>query len=124
MNKHYIEIAQDIHCDVLNSKVDLSPVAILRDIRCGWKSNIPVCCILFFCVVWRLLYFFIAFSLVKKFIYWYPPNSPEGCNYIPCFFCFLLRRGRKLYVCSANDSTCCCFNKPAVIYLSDERLLK
>lgn len=103
--------AQQIHCDILNSKVDMSLGAIFRDIRCGWKSNIPICCILFFCVIWRMLYFFITFSLVRKFIYWYPPNMSEGCNYIPCFICFMLRRGRKLYVCNENDKTCCCCNQ-------------
>jgi hypothetical protein len=116
-----IDNAHEKHCDILNSKVD---IAIFRDINCGLKSNIPVCCILFFCIIWRTLYFFITFSLVKKFIYWYPPHSPEECNYIPCFVCYLLRRDRKLYVCAENDVTCCCFNKAKLIPLSEERVSK
>ena len=106
--KPLLEETHGVYCDVHNAKVDLSPWAVFRDVRCGWKSNIPICCILFFCVFWKMLYFFISFSIVKKFIYWYPPRTPEGCNYIPCFICFLLRRGYKLYVCSADDVTCCC----------------
>ena len=122
MNRSNIEELNDLHVDFLNAEVNFK--LLPRDIRCGLRSNIPICCILFFCVIWRLLYFFINFSLVKKFLGWYPPNSPEGCNYIPCLFCLLLRRSRKLYECELNDKTCCCYNKARLIYLSEERCSK
>lgn len=111
-----------LHCDILNSKVDFKPT-IFRDVRCGLKSNIPVCCILFF-LVRRWLYFFINFTLVKKFIYCYPAKAECKYSYIPCFICFLFRRVRKLYVCSENDVNCCGFGKPAIVFLTDERYSK
>lgn len=109
-----------LHVDILNSEVDLR--YIYRDVRCGLKSNIPVCCIIFF-IMRKFLYFFINFSLVKKFIYCYPPPK-QKYNYVPCFVCFLFRRVRKVYDCSKSDISCCCYNKPSIIFLTDEKYLK
>lgn len=124
MKESLLRKVTELHVDMLNCQLDLRPASIIRDIRCGWKSNIPICCVLFFCVVWRLLYVFINFSLVKKFLYWYPPRTVCESNYIPCFICLLLRRVRKLYVCSEKDVTCCCFNKQPIVLLIEERYPK
>jgi hypothetical protein len=117
-----IRAAHRLHCNILNAKVDLSPTCLFRDIRCGLKSNIPICCILFF-IVRGWLYFLMNFSLVEKFINSYPSRTKWECNYIPCFICFLFRRVRKLYVCPQSDVNCCCFGKPAIVLLSEERYL-
>lgn len=113
-----IRKATELHCDILNSQVHLG--SIYRDVRCGLRSNIPVCCILFF-IIRGLFYYFINFSLVKKFICYYPPKTLCKYNYVPCFICFLFHRVRKLYVCSEEDITCCCYGKPPICFLSEEK---
>lgn len=117
-----INNAHELHCAILNSQVNLSPRNLFRDIRCGLKSNIPICCVLFF-IVLGWFYFFINFSLVKRFIYWYPPQTTCEYCYKPCFICFLFHRVRKLYVCPKSDVNCCCFGKSAIVFLSEERSL-
>jgi hypothetical protein len=102
-----VHTVTQLHVDILNSKDNFTNIG--NDIKCGLKSDIPVCCIIFFCTFWKLFFCFVSFSLVKKFIYWYPPRVTCDWDYVPCFICSILRRSRKVYVCSENDTSCCCF---------------
>ena len=102
-----IQLATQLHVDILNSKNNFSHIR--NDVKCGLKSNIPVCCILFFCIIWKLIFCFMSFNLAKRFICWYPDKAKYDWEYVPCFMCFLLRRYRKVYVCSESDVNCCCF---------------
>lgn len=113
-----IRDATKLNCDIENSKTNINFSSICRHIRCGLKSNIPICCIVFY-LLREPLYFFINFTLVKKFIYWYPYRTKCKYNYVPCLICFLFRRVRKLYVCTESDIDCCC--KQSAIIILEKR---
>ena len=89
--------------DIVHAKYRFRP---RHDIRCGLKSNIPLCCILFFLVFWQIIFIFVHFSIVRKFVSWYPP---EPCGYVPCVFCVIRKSFRKVHDCSASDPHCCMF---------------
>lgn len=112
-----IRFINNLHVDVLNANVDFNFKLIYRDFRCGWKSNIPICCMLFFSFFWRFLYLFVNYSLVKKFLSSYPADG--RWRYKPCFMCFLFGRVRKLYLCNENDVSCCWFNEPKAVLLTE-----
>ena len=42
-----IEVATELYYDIENAKIDLNLSSFIHDFRCGWKSNIPICCIIF-----------------------------------------------------------------------------
>jgi len=94
--------------DYLNRhKSRMSVKSICGHFHCGRHSGIPLCCMIFFVFLWGPLSRLSYFSLVKKFIYWYPPVK---FGYVPCLFCFVLRRKAKIRNCS-NDNLYCCQRK-------------
>lgn len=70
--------------DITNSKFRFN---FYGEIRCGLRSKIPVCCILFYLLLWKPLFLFIHFDIVKRFIVWYPPRTYYNYNHVPCLIC-------------------------------------
>ena len=102
-----IEELCELQVLVINQHKDRwSPTKIWQTIVCGWHSNIPICCIAFFLLVWIPLFNFRDFSWVRKITHWWPPIS---FNYVPCPFCFLFNRRRKLKKCEITCGSCCRF---------------
>ncbi len=85
---------------------------IWRTIVCGWHSNIPVCCIVFFLLCWSPLFYLTAFSWVQRFIEWWPP-SKRRFNYVACPLCVLRNKRNRLKICSESTGCagCCRYNK-------------
>lgn len=95
-----IEILRDLLILKQNSNVDFSIFAWISTTRCGINSNIPFCCILFFLFCWRPLFVLLHFKIIEKLIYFYPGKNDY--HYVPCFFCLILNKKRKLYKCDVN----------------------
>lgn len=95
--------------DILHAKYNLR---FRGDLMCGLKSNIPVCCILFYVFIWKTSFLFVHFPIVKKFIYWYPPKT--SCGYVPCLVCLLRKRFNKVHECDVKDSQCCMFKAKGI----------
>lgn len=70
---------------------------LIKDVYCGFHSKIPVCCILFYILIWG--------PLIKLNVKLnnYIKAAPFG--YIPCFVCFLLKNQVKIKYC--NDCEVC-----------------
>ena len=84
-------------------------VKLWRTVVCGWYSNIPVCCIIFFVLVWSPLFYFNSFSLVKKFLDRWPPGKPF--YYVACPFCVLFNKRKKSKVCEYSCTGCCLYKE-------------
>lgn len=80
-----------------------------KSVKCGLKSNIPICCILFYITFWHFLFLFMRFGFVWKFIRRYPIENDR--RYVPCFMCYILNKKSKLHKCSEDDITCCRHSK-------------
>jgi hypothetical protein len=74
----------------------------LLSIKCGYRSNIPTCCIIFFETIWYM-----------KLGKWY--NKLDGHNdYVHCPICLILKRSNKIIDCDdVNTNKPCnpCENK-------------
>lgn len=106
-----IKCLETLYLDNINSSMKRHPWSLRRiwnHIRCGQHSNIPLCCILFFIVFWTPLFYLLCFKPVKWFINWYPPIRQERFNYVPCPFCLVFNRRRKLKICGTD---CWCKRK-------------
>jgi len=79
---------------------------IVAHIRCGTRSNIPICCMIFFSCIWEPCSMLTHFHIFKRFKEWYFHLS-GGFNYIPCPFCILIDKPRVLYKCSGQEYGCC-----------------
>jgi hypothetical protein len=89
------------------AEFDLDFSKLYHHIRCGIRSNIPFCCIIFFCSFWKFIFLLFNFSFVRKFINWYPPRKTYNYHYVACPLCVIMHRYRYLRVCNENDSWCC-----------------
>lgn len=105
ISREELRVLLELHVDLENSKPEFSLRDMFRHIRCGFRSNIPICCILFYVFVWNFIYLFMYFEVVKKFICWYPPKNV--CEYVACPICVILRRRQELHECSEFDPNCC-----------------
>jgi hypothetical protein len=101
----------ELYMDERNSGWRWQPYKyILNHIRCGYHSNIPICCMIFFLVFWIPLFYLLCFQWVKQFINWYPPpmRNKKRFDYVPCPFCFIFNRRRKILLCEKDPENCVC----------------
>lgn len=100
------------HMNKVNSELgkNLSFKVIYRNFVCGRYSGLPYCCIFFYCFIWSPLFLLFSYSLVKKFIYWYP--NREKYFYVPCPLCLLLNKRVNIKYCDyKTDKNCCVYKK-------------
>lgn len=56
-----------------------TPVRLFKDVRCGFHSGIPVCCIAWWVLIWRWL----PFRLWRAYLF----HVPWPVTHIPCPIC-------------------------------------
>lgn len=83
----------------------------IYDIRCGWHSRVPVCCILYYLTFWRL---FSAISVAlfgdRRLLIWYTegvcrrraPRRKTRFGRAACPICLCLRRDVTLAACACS----------------------
>ena len=107
ISKDEIVLVLGKYVELRQSAFEFSFIVTWHHIICGIRSNIPFCCIVFFIIFWKLIFLFINFSIVRKFVSWYPPRKTCNYHYVACPICVLFGRFHSLYICDENDSYCC-----------------
>jgi hypothetical protein len=79
----------------------------LHHFRCGRRSNIPVCCMIFFVTFWQACWILGHFPLVKRFLSYYPSTKYHKYRYVPCFYCYLMGRCNRVLTCDKDCKSCC-----------------
>jgi len=81
-------------------------MTFLYDIKCGCHSNIPLCCILFYIVIWpivpkkhRRAYLGAHTQYAKDTGIWY--------EYIPCPICWMRKRVANRKTCTEQTCKTC-----------------
>ena len=77
-------------------------------ITCGYRSNIPICCIIFFETIWgKLIY--PNTRLYNNYMIFHRQQK----GYVHCPICIILKRSREIIDCDNNPNKPCnpCENK-------------
>ena len=98
-----IRCLEYLYC--LKKNCQYSPY-FFRHFRCGWHSNIPICCMIFFVTFWQVCWLLGHFPLIRKFLGYYPSHKYRNYRYVPCFFCYFMGSCNRVLTCNVNCRRC------------------
>jgi len=70
-----------------------------KDWYCGFKSGIPICCVIFFNIFWGRLPRAEPRLKELKVYQFYRDLIPKSTEYTPCPFCLILNRKKEIKSC-------------------------
>ena len=80
------------------------PVSFFYEVKCGWVSGIPLCCILWYILFWR----FIAIDC--QFKSWYYNKALQRYDYkvryVTCPICLMKRKLAQIKDCDIGVKPC------------------
>ena len=83
---------------------------IICDINCGIKSNIPLCCILFWIIIWKPIFHLLPITgSMNRYLFSkkYLKYLKIEVEYIPCPICIFKNKANKLKHCIDNLPETC-----------------